>query len=276
MKLKLTFLLIFSAIFMNAQIWASSLADAKKLARETNKLMVIDFTATWCKPCKVMESEFWYNKKYQKTLSKFILVSVDIDTDKGTAMSYGVNSIPNVKVADHKGVVYHEFLGFDGAKSADQELSGFPDSVGDLYDNLDFKNAKMPTDEELVLLASSYQSLVQKSGNRSAKNDFVGLSNSYFSKCIKNCKNADFVEKSFLSKSFNNVLTNSSKKTIKEIDIAKISQENKPYALYILANAHFEEKNTAEADKMLNAIADTGNKDWIAYGNALKQKYAEK
>lgn len=66
----------------------------------------------------------------------------------------------------------------------------------------------------------------------------------------------------------------SSGKAIREIDISRISDNNKPYALYILANAHLEENNAAEADKLIREIEQTGNQQWISYAHLLKKKYS--
>ncbi len=182
--------------------------------------------------------------------------------------------MPDVKITDYKGEVYYELMGYYGTKDMENYLSGIPENPGDLYQNLDFENEKVPTDEELMLLSGSYQSLAQRSTNRTIKHEFINFSNNLFNKCIKTCKNQDFIEKSYLSKSFNSVLLKSSGKAIREIDITRISDNNKPYALYILANAHLDENNAAEAEKLIREIEQTGNQQWISYAHLLKKKYA--
>lgn len=273
MKIKLLFIILLIQFnFGHSQTWMNSLADAKKFASATNRFIILDFNAIWCKPCRMMEYEYWNNNTYKQTLNKFIIVPIDIDTDKLTAQQYGVQSIPNVKVIDNNGNVIHEVLGFQGAEHSDREFNGFPDNAENLYTLLNFKDKKKPTDEELLGLATAYQVLLQKSKGL-AKIDFERLSNSTFNKCLKTTANSNYKEIAELGKNFNNILVENNRKTIKTLDISKISLENKSYAHYILAKAYYQEKNNSEAEKHINEIIKINSEEWVPAAQVLKKKY---
>lgn len=270
----ITFLFLMVSQILFSQIWTETLDEAKKLAKEKNKLILIDFNASWCAPCRKMESDFWYNSKFTKTLDKFIVVPVDIDFNKSIASYYNINSIPNVKVVDYSGNVIHEFLGFDNAEKTAKEVEGFPDSTEDLYQKMEFKDKKNPTDEELLMLAMSYQILLQKSEGY-AKSIFERMSTINFNKCVKKTENKSYKETAELSVLFNNVLINRNNKVIKSLDTNAISSENKSFAHYILAKAYYQENKKEEANKSIAEIILINDKQWVGAAEVLKKKYNE-
>lgn len=257
-----------------SQIWANSLDDAKKIAMATNKFIMIDFNATWCKPCKMMESEFFKNSKFKENLDKFVIVAVDIDFNKDVANSYGVSSIPNVKITDVNGDVIYEVLGYEGANSSNKEFIGFPNNAENLYESLNFADKKNPTENELINLGTSYQVLLQKSQDI-ARRKFASLSNNAFSKCVKKTSDKNTKEIAELGKFFNLALTDSGSKVIKNLDVTKISEANRSYAYYILAKSNYEEKHIVEGDKMVLEIEKVNDQQWIPAAIALRNKFSK-
>ncbi|CAH9067876.1 unnamed protein product [Cuscuta europaea] len=59
--------------------------------KELNKLMVVDFTASWCGPCKFMEP-FIISMASKYTDVKFI--KIDVDKVKEVATEYKVTAMP--------------------------------------------------------------------------------------------------------------------------------------------------------------------------------------
>lgn len=74
--------------------FAGSKEDLKKLVQETAKLVVLDFYADWCGPCKYLGKEIpkaaekYPNVKFLKT---------NVDKSPEFAYEYGVDTIPQLK-----------------------------------------------------------------------------------------------------------------------------------------------------------------------------------
>lgn len=244
----------------NAQTFYS-LEEAKLMAKATNKLILLDFTATWCGPCRKMDMEFWGNEAYQQNLSKFIIAKIDIDQNRSLANDYNVRGIPNIKVLDITGEELMGFVGYAGADMIEKELAGFPASVGDLYETMEFENKGKPNAEECLYAASSYQGIAQTASG-TPKDVLLRQSNNYFTKCKKNHPTDSIAQKADIGRAFNYVLDNSPQKAIKQIDIEKTHTENKPFALYILARAYGDMKDKANAEKYLALLETTNEAEW--------------
>lgn len=107
----LFFVLAFS-LFSQSYAWISDFEQAKKEAIATNKFIVIDFWASWCKPCVEMNYKTWSDSNVKKTLSNFVTVKLDINSNKNLASTYNVNVIPCVIVTDANGTLISSITGF--------------------------------------------------------------------------------------------------------------------------------------------------------------------
>ncbi len=107
----LLFLLL--PIGLEAMIFESSLPEAKRRAAAEGKLVMIEFSAKWCVPCKMMEKHTFSDNVVQEHLRKsYIPVKIDIDDFDGYAHKqvYNVNAIPTIIILDSRGnkVLKHE------------------------------------------------------------------------------------------------------------------------------------------------------------------------
>ncbi|KAL7571038.1 hypothetical protein ACA910_003755 [Epithemia clementina (nom. ined.)] len=87
-----------------------SLADVKALllkAGSEQKLVVIDFTATWCGPCKMIAPLF---KEMSEAFDDVVFVKVDVDENPDTAAEYNVSAMPTF-VFIKGGVVIERLMG---------------------------------------------------------------------------------------------------------------------------------------------------------------------
>ncbi|CAN6203232.1 unnamed protein product, partial [Urochloa humidicola] len=62
-----------------------------KKAEETKKLVVIDFTASWCGPCRFIAPVF---VEYAKKYPHIVFLKVDVDELKEVAAEYKIEAMP--------------------------------------------------------------------------------------------------------------------------------------------------------------------------------------
>ena len=77
--------------------------------------VLVDFTATWCGPCKMLAPIV--EKLANETAGKFKVGKLDIDEAPGVTQRYGVRGVPTVmvfkggqKIGQHVGVTNRETL----------------------------------------------------------------------------------------------------------------------------------------------------------------------
>ena len=82
--------------------------DFMKEVLNEEKLVLVDFSAIWCGPCKMVApilEEIAYENDNVK------IVKMDVDVSPFISRKYRINSIPNIKFFKNGRVVY-EIIGF--------------------------------------------------------------------------------------------------------------------------------------------------------------------
>lgn len=69
-------------------------SEFEEKAVNNDKLVVIDFSASWCGPCRRLEPEL--EAAAQELAGNVSVFKVDVDADPELAVRYGVQSIPNL------------------------------------------------------------------------------------------------------------------------------------------------------------------------------------
>ena len=59
---------------------------------QSDKLVVVDFTATWCPPCQMIAPKFAEHADVVKDYAE--LVKVDVDENSDTAQDCGITCMP--------------------------------------------------------------------------------------------------------------------------------------------------------------------------------------
>ena len=127
--------------------WEKDIEAARKRAKDEGKPMMIMMTATWCGPCKMLESKTLSDPWVQKFLKEFVVVQAY--EDKEVEKLYDGNAYPTLVFTDKTGKEMHRTLGYQPAGvfsgnilKACQELGIPPDA--DLKTLADKKVVKVP------------------------------------------------------------------------------------------------------------------------------------
>lgn len=99
---------------------ASKVADANdlkaKLTDAGKKLVVIDFYATWCGPCKMIAPKI---EELSLELTDVVFLKVDVDECEDIAMEYDISSMPTfVFVKENKKVEQFSGANYDKLKAS--------------------------------------------------------------------------------------------------------------------------------------------------------------
>jgi thiol:disulfide interchange protein len=93
--------------------WQTNLPAALGEARAQHRLVLVDFSASWCPPCLAMKHDVWPDPKVVASVKAgFIPVTIDVDKDDSLSDRYDVPAIPAVLVLDGNGKIVRRHDGF--------------------------------------------------------------------------------------------------------------------------------------------------------------------
>lgn len=74
----------------------AEIIDSQKFQEvvKNNKVVVVDFFATWCGPCKMLGPVM--DKVSDELAGKATVVKIDVDQESGLAAQFNVMSVPSV------------------------------------------------------------------------------------------------------------------------------------------------------------------------------------
>ncbi len=198
MKLFTSIFVIFLAVLpANAQKeinWITDFSQARAVAAESARPMLLDFTAKWCKPCREMEADFWTRADVIDAAKNFVAVKIDLDANGKLADKYGVAFLPNMVMTDAWGnaLVFHRGFGRRSDAEIVEKLASIPKDFVEIKAAADTVAAGKNDRDALSKLADFYQ-----------QKNFYYLSSEFYKKLLKQEKRADEREKTMLLLGFN-------------------------------------------------------------------------
>ena len=88
--------------------------SARAASDESGKMLVVDFTASWCGPCKRMDADTWTNSRVEEWLkANTVSVQVDVDEQPKIAEKYSVSAMPTIVVVKD-GETFDRKVGYQG------------------------------------------------------------------------------------------------------------------------------------------------------------------
>jgi thiol:disulfide interchange protein DsbD len=94
--------------------WLTELPPALASAKETGKPIMIDFFATWCGPCKMLDKQTYSDDRVAAASTNWLMVRIDVDKNQTLAQYYSVSSIPTIVTLGSDGKELQREVGFIG------------------------------------------------------------------------------------------------------------------------------------------------------------------
>ena len=108
--------------------WVNNYEEGMRQALETNRAVMLDFWAAWCRPCVDMDREVYPVPAVAGMSRRFVFVRLDFDRQKDLADRYRVYGIPMMVFTDPAGNILASHVGYASASRLLGTMERIPES----------------------------------------------------------------------------------------------------------------------------------------------------
>lgn len=260
-------LLFFSlclTVSINAQVyWFNDQEAARSKAKQLDKLILIDFWATWCGPCNKMDRELWNHPEIPKVSKNFVGLKIDVDYNKSTAMYYNAQSIPKVVLTTFTGEPIWQTVGYSNAESYLSIIRSIPENVKQLNTVIQLLEDNKKDSRANLLVGVEYQQIGKAMKNNDLKSSFLASSEKYFSRAQKYGDDTNLTEEIELFSILNDIYLGHPQKALKKIekmDVASKDGDLTEFRHFVLAICYKNMNDQINFQKEKQQIRKT---EWI-------------
>ena len=148
-------------------------AQAKEQAQKDGKILIVDFMATWCPPCKKMESTTWADPDVNDWVKKnAIAVQIDVDKNRKTSRDLEISAMPTIVLfkPDGGGKEFARLVGYQGPTQFLEWMTGIKNTKGDA------STVKVPDTEIWDTMSKARNAMLEKK-NAQAQEKYLSLWN---------------------------------------------------------------------------------------------------
>ena len=212
------FSLFLSGNTMAQIVWVRNYDMAVSVASKSNKLIVMDFWAIWCKPCLMMDEKLWENAEMKKLANNFICLRVNFDYDLRLVSQYGVRAIPRVIIITAGGEVLYDNLGFLNEESYLTVFRAIPGDIGELNNRSKAQAENKKDLQSNYLLGTEFQRIGKNITNAELKSNFLSCGAKYLAKAQNLCSDPVLTEEIELHLVLNDIYAGRNQKALKMIE----------------------------------------------------------
>jgi thiol-disulfide isomerase/thioredoxin len=241
--------------------WGYNFENALKLSKVLNKPILVDFMATWCGPCKMMDRDVWSEDDIKALKSNFIPVKIDIDQYSNIASKYSVIAIPNVMILDSYGNKLYGSLGYKKKSEISKLLTNFSINLTSINRSMLILEKSKKNVYSNIRVGQKFQdaSIFLKGD---VHKSFLLMSNDYLKNAekIKEIKPVVY-EKIKLLKLLNKAYFHQSKSVLKAIKkkYKNVDATNLALLTYIKFYANYDLKHLEESKDLFAELQQTTN-----------------
>ncbi len=125
-------LLILTGTAFGQSTWETDLTQAMSKGRRDGRMLMIDFRAEWCTPCKLMEAQVYTPAFLAANAGRIVPVRIDLEKQPEVARRFHVETLPTVIFTDSWGGELIRHAGtLDGSTMA-LLVTALPNDLGPL------------------------------------------------------------------------------------------------------------------------------------------------